>query len=443
MRERTPQVYLNTYLKPDYLRLVTGFAEESAKAFGLNSAEAIKMTLACEEIFVYLCHLGQSGDTGETITVEATNGGYYVQLKFLFKVQEFNPRAFNLTATVSLEDTASLDEMGLLIASRAVDRFYITGNPQKGLELVLIKEKLYPELVDLKVHEVKQVKSFNIKSPEPESLKLFCRLVVAHYPSNLYLPVFRFPGKVVDMVSSGEYGATVAFSDRDQIGGGIVWRWVGEKTVESFGPYLFNQPHQPVGSDLATGLLDSCLGRIAKTDAIGLIHRYATPELPQGYFESLGSIDFIRPDGMTKPWPVYYRQLNEDLGCQVWAHPDLESFLKEEYKRLFFAREIHLASYEGEQRPPFSVFAPQFDRTNGQITLRAIWDGADAAENLAQHIKVLKADSLRNIFFEVDLAHAWQANLMPALLENHFHPRLILPYGGDSDIVVFQYKETL
>jgi hypothetical protein len=438
MRDRAPQVYLNTCLNPDYLRLVTTFSEESAKAFGLDAAGAIKLTLACEEVFVYLCHLGQSD---ETITVEATNGGYYVQLKFLFKVQEFNPRAFNLTASVSLEDAASLDEMGLLIASRTVDRFYITGNPQQGLELVLIKEKSYPELVDLKVPEVNQMKSFNIKSPEPESLKLFSRLVVAHYPNSLYLPVFRFPGKVVDMVSSGEYGATVASNEQGQIAGGIVWHWVGKKTVESFGPYLFNQINQPLSSELAKGLLDSCLGRIAKTDAIGLIHRYSTPELPQGYFESLGSIDFIQPDGMIKPWPIYYRQLNEDLGCQVWAHPDLESFLKAEYQRLFFAREIRLTRHEGEQQPLYSVFAPQFDRTNGQITLRAIWDGMDAADNLAQHVKVLKAENLANIFFEVDLAHAWQANLTQALLDNHFHPRLILPYGGEADVVVFQYQE--
>jgi anti-sigma regulatory factor (Ser/Thr protein kinase) len=438
MRERTHQVYLNIYLSPDYLRLVTTFSEESAKAFGLSAAEAIKLTLACEEIFAYLCHAGRAE---EIVTVEATNGGYYVQVKFLFKVHEFNPRAFNLTAKVSWEDMADLDEMGLLIASRTVDRFYITGSPQQDVELVLIKEKSYPELVDLKVPEIKEMKSFSIKSPDPESIKLFSRLVVVHYPSNLYLPVFRFPGKIVDMVSSGEYGATVALSAEGQMGGGIVWHWVGKKTVESFGPYLFNQPNQPVSSDLAKGLVDSCLGRIAKTDAIGLIHRYSTSELPQGYFESLGSIDFVQPDGKIKPWPIYYRQIHEDLGCSVWAHPDLEDFLRAEYKRLFFGREIRLTRYEGEQRPPYSVFAPQFDRSNGQITLRAIWDGMDVAENLAQHIKVLRAENLPNIFFELDLAHAWQANMTQALLENNFRPRLILPYGGDADVVVFQYQE--
>jgi hypothetical protein len=140
------------------------------------------------------------------------------------------------------------------------------------------------------------------------------------------------------------------------------------------------------------------------------------------------------------PWPLYFRQLHEDLGCQVWAHPVLEDFLRAEYRRLFFAREIRSTRYGGEQRPAHSVFAPQFDRTNRQVTLRAIWDGADASENLSQHLKVLKAERLPNIFFEVDLGHAWQANLSQILIDSGFRPRLILPYGGEADVVVFQYQ---
>jgi anti-sigma regulatory factor (Ser/Thr protein kinase) len=435
MKERHSHVFLNVFLNPDYLRLVTTFSEESAKAFGLRESEALKLTLASEEIFAYLC---RAGHADEAITVEATNGGYYIQVKFLFTAHEFNPRAFNLTASVSPEDTASLDEMGLLLASRTVDRFYIVGNAHEGLELVLIKEKSYPKLEDLQPPEIKEDKNFNIKIPDAETLKLFCRMLVAHYPRDLFLPDFFCPGKVVDMVLSEEYGAAVAIGDQGHIGGGIVWHWVGKKTVESFGPYVFNQP---VDSGLATGLLDFCIGRIAKTDAIGLIHRYSTSELPHGYFESLGSIDFVRPDGKINPRPIYYRHLHEDLGCQVWSHPDLEAFLQTEYKHHFFAREIQLTRHEGEQRPPYSVFATEFDRANGQITLKAIWDGIDAAENLARHVKVLKAENLRNIFFEIDLAYAWQANLAYALLENHFQPRLILPYVGEADVVVFQYRE--
>jgi anti-sigma regulatory factor (Ser/Thr protein kinase) len=434
MKDQNGQVSLKVDLNPDLLRLITSLAEESGKAFGLNTSDALKLTLACEEIFAYLCRAGR---TDETITIEAANGGYYVKVKFSFKARDFNPRAFNLTSSVSFEDTASLEEMGLLIASRAVERFYISEEPQQGLGLVLIKEKSYPEMTDLMVPEINPIKNFSIRSPNPDTLKLFVRLITAHYPSHLYPQAFLIPGKVVDMVASAEYGAKVAVDEKGLIGGGILWRWVGIKTVESFGPYLFQKPD---GLGLSEALTDACLGEIAKTEAIGLISRYSTSELPQGYFESLGSIDLFQPDGSITPWPLYFRQLHEDLGCQVWAHPVLEDFLRAEYRRLFFAREIRSTQYGGEQRPAYSVFAPQFDRTNRQITLRAIWDGADAPENLSQHLKVLKAESLPNIFFEVDLGHGWQANLSKILIESGFRPRLILPYGGESDVVVFQYQ---
>ncbi len=434
MKNHTTRVSLQTRLAPGFLRLAISFAEESAKAFGLNTAEAFKLTLACEEIFAYLCRVGQSD---ETVTIEAANGGYYVQLKFLFKTHDFNLRAFNLTATVSSEDTTSLEEMGLLIASRSVERFYILNEPQQGLELVLIKEKAYPESADLQIPEIKPLNNFRIKSPDTDSLKLFVRLAAAHYPAHLYPQAFRFPGKIVDMIASGEYGAKTAADEQGQIGGGVLWRRIGTKTVESFGPFLFNQQ---ADSGLSEALIDACIGEIAKTDAISLISRYSTPELPKRYFESLGTINLVQPEGNARHWPIHYRQLREDLGCRVWVHPALEAFLLAEYGRLFLAREIRLTMHEGEQRPPYSIFAPQFDRTNRQITLRAIWDGTDAAENLAQHIKALKAENLPNIFFEVDLAHAWQAGLTGVLLDQGFTPRLVLPYGGEADVVVFQHQ---
>jgi hypothetical protein len=434
MKDTTTRVSLKTQLAPGFLRLATSFAEESARVFGLDTAEALKLTLACEEVFIYLCRISQ---TDETITIEAANGGYYVQLTFLFKAHDFNLRTFNLTATVSSEDSASLEEMGLLIASRSVEHFSILKELQDGLGLVLIKEKAYPGSADLHIPDIKPLKDFSIKRPDTDTLKLFVRLLAAHYQAGLYPEAFRFPGKVVDMLASGEYGARVGMDEQGQIGGGVIWRRVGTKTVESFGPFLFNQ-QDDLG--LSEALIDACIGEIATTDAIGLISRYSTPELPKRYFESLGTIDLVQPEGDVKPWPIYYRQLREDLGSQVWAHPRLEAFLKAEYGRLFLAREIRLTIYEGEHRSPYSIFAPQFDRGNRQITLSAIWDGADAAENIARHIAVLKAENLPNIFFEVDLAHAWQAGLAGVLLDQGFVPRLVLPYGGEGDVVVFQYK---
>lgn len=429
---RTATPSLNVPLSHDFLRLVTGFAEESVKAFGLATAEALKLTLAAEEIFTYLC---QSTKAGSTIGVEAVNGRYYALLRFTFKAPDFDPRSFNLTARVSLDDEANLKEMGLLIASRVVDQFYLTGSPQQELELGLVKEKAYPEATDLEVPKMKETRNADVRSPDPDGLKLFARLVAAHYPPRFCLPSFRFPGKVVDMVASGEYEATVASGDQGEIGAGVLWRRVGKRLVEFFGPYLFSKG----GSGMAQKIMESCLSRIAKTEAIGLMSRYATPELPKGYFESLGTIDLFHPDGTSQVWSIFFRQLREDLGCQVWSHPDLEAFLRTEYGRLSFGREILLTKHEGEVRPSHSVFSIQFDRSHYQATLRAIWDGEDMTDNLSQHVKVLSAESLPNIFFAIDLSKAWQAALTPSLLQNGFLPKILLPYALEGDVVVFQY----
>ncbi len=435
MKESNPHVSLNTNLSIDFLRVVTSFAEQAAIAFGLDKTESLKLTLASEEVFAYLCRVAA---TGEAITIEASNGGYFAQIEFLFRASDFNPRNLNLTSTVSLDDASSLDEMGLLIASRSVERFYIANEPSQGLGLTLVKEKSYPDSGNLPIPQPKPLDKPSVRTPEPDGLKVLVRMLPAHYPSHLYPADFRFPGKVVDMVAGGEYGARVVANELGQIGGGIIWRWAGSKTAEVFGPYLFNQIP---GSGLAELLLDACIGHFAKTEAVDVISRYSTPETPRGYFEPLGATSFTGPDGTVKPWPVYYRQLREDPGCQVWAHPDLESFLKAEYQRIAFTREIQLTNYEGERRKPYSVFAPEFDRSHRQVFLRPIWDGTDAPGNLAQHIKVLKAENIPNIFFEIDLAHAWQASLTPALLGQGFRPRLVLPYGGEGDVVVFQYQE--
>jgi len=430
-------VQLRVRLNPAFTPLVTSFAEESAKAFGLDRNSALKLTLACEEIFTYMCGIDKND---KPLTITASNGVYFVQVRILCEVAHFDPRAFNLTAHISEKDEAGLEEMGLLIASRLVDRFGIFRTSGDGLEVVLIKEKTYPETAGTESVEVKPLKTMNIQIPDPETLKLFARQIVSVYADNLYPPDFRFPGKVADMVASGEYNALLAVDDKGSIGGGLMWRRriAGKKMVECYGPYLFNQLPE---SGMAEKLTDALIGSISKTDALCLINEYPTPELPKQYFEQLGVVDYYTPDGKSIPWPFYYRFLKEDLGAQVWAHPALEKFLQDQYKSLFFARKIVLTGYGGETRPPHSVLAAQFIRTQQMVFLRPIWDGIDASQNLSQHIEILRNEGMRIIFFEIDLGHSWQVNFTPALLENGFTPRLILPYAGKADIVIFQYRE--
>ena len=437
MKNYAERVTLKINLNPIFTTLVTSFAEQSAKAFGLEHADGLRLTLACEEIFTYLCGIDKDN---KPVVVEASNGVYFVQIKITFDVGYFDPRAFNLTVKISLDDESGLEDMGLLIASRSVDRFSIFHDLKEGMGIALIKEKTYPEIADLKRPEVKPFKNFTIVTPDPDMIKLFAQQIVSFYSDYPYQPDFRFPGKLVDMAASGEYHVLLAVDESGTIGGGMLWwNWhIGKrKTVECFGPYLFNQSPE---SGMSKELIDALIGILAKTDIVCIINIYATPELPKQYFEPLGFVDFYKSDRTFTPWQCYYRFLKEDAGCQVWANPDLETFLRTQYKSLSFAREIVLTKHGGETRPPHSVFAAQFVRTRRMVVLRPVWDGVDASENMAKHLQILKNDGILTIFFEIDLGYAWQANLTPALLENGFTPRLILPYSGKADLIVFQYR---
>ncbi|MBN1104566.1 MAG: hypothetical protein JXL84_14200 [Deltaproteobacteria bacterium] len=416
-----------------FLPLSTSFVERGALALGLEQKEAMALTLATEEIFSYLCRIGSS-DQG--LEIRSSSGHYYVQTEFSCAVKDFNMRLFNLTATISPEDETSLEQMGLLIASRFVDRLHVQMEPGRGMLLTLIKEKAYPALEAAALPPARPLDRFSVKRPEPAMLKLFVHLLNTHYPQSLFPMAFRFPGKVVDMVAGGEVEAGLALGPGGQVGGGILWHWTSEKTVEFFGPFLFGQDP---GSPMAEALLEACIGAIAKTRAVVLFSLLATDELPKEHFEILGTITFFDEKGAGTPHTAYFRQMREDLGTSSWCHPEMEGFLRREYERLVFPREILLAKDVGETRNPYSVLSAEFDRTQKRVLLYPLRSGKDAAENLVSHLKLFEKESIRNVFFMMDLGVPWQADFTPELLRNGFTPRAVIPYRGEGDMILFQW----
>jgi hypothetical protein len=138
--------------------------------------------------------------------------------------------------------------------------------------------------------------------------------------------------------------------------------------------------------------------------------------------------------------PTFYRHLQEDDGAAVWAHPLLEEFLTREYRRLWFARDIKTVCDEGELHSRHCVISAEFDKQQGTVILRPVWWGDDAEETLVGDVEILRKDGIRSIFFEMDLGKPWQSYFNPALEQSGFEPRLILPYCGKGDLVVFQHR---
>jgi anti-sigma regulatory factor (Ser/Thr protein kinase) len=417
-----------------FLPLATSFVEKAALAYGLAGPEAMALTLATEEIFAYLC---RTASQGRPFEIRCASGGYYVKTSFSIPIQDLNLRAFNLTASVSPDDEASLDEMGLLIASRFVDRLQVRQEGNGGIQLTVVKEKSYPQTEAEPIPIVRPLDDYTIRTPAPEEIKLFVRLIHAYYDRRFIPTPFKYSGKVVDMVVGGEYQALIARGPTGQMGGGIFWHWLGAKTIECFGPYIFNQNTDSV---LPRDLLEGCIGAIAKTHAVGLINRMATKIFSSEHFEPLGVLTVHDPDGSTRSITAHFREMHEDTGSSAWAHPDLVPFLKEQYGRLVLPREVLSVSGQGEAVSPYSVLSAEFERSQNRVTLRLLRPGKDMEENLINHLKIFEKEYIRNVLFEIDVAQPWQASLTPALLAQGFRPRLILPYGGDEgDMVVFQY----
>ena len=416
-----------------FLPLATSFVEQSARAFGLGEPEALGLTLAAEEIFAYLC---RTAAPGSEVQMHCTGRGYYVEQGFLFEVRNFNMRVFNLTASVPTCEPAETDETGLLIASRMVDGFRFI-QKDKNLHIILTKEKTYPSFVDLPVPEARPLNEFSVRPPDSEELKMFVHLVNEHHLAQTIPMSFNFPGKVVDMVACGDFFVEIAADRAGHIGGGLIWHWDGVRLVEFYGPYLFNQPLE---SGMAQSLIESCIGAIARTHALGMINRNPTRALPTEYFDPLGSLTFRQRGGGALDMMAYYRHLEEDPGLLVWAHPSINAFVADEYQRLIFAREIRLVRDQGESTSPWSVISAELDRGSSRVTLHPIWLGNDSEKVLEAYVETLQKEEILNIFFQMDLGRPWHCHFTPALLGCGFKPRLLLPYAGKGDLVIFQHE---
>ncbi len=229
------EIMLSVFPDPAFIPLVTAFLENAAQAQGLARKEALGLTLAGEEVFTYLC---RQVPPGQHLEIHSVKGGYYVRADFIFSARELNLRAFNLASTVSLEDEAGLNELGLLIASRSVDHFTLTQDRIR-VQLSLIKEKSYPRGESGKTPLPQPVERYTIKTPDTAALKWLAQQLGEAYPSPDLPASFRYPGKLVDMVESQAFQAALAEGPAGEVSGGVLWHWVGERTVECFGPYIF------------------------------------------------------------------------------------------------------------------------------------------------------------------------------------------------------------
>lgn len=451
-------------LPPDvaFLPAAAAAAENAAQVFGLDRTGALKLALAVEEFFSYLCrYAGRE----EPLRLTLSHGGTFVRVAFRFRAGEVSLRALNFAASVDVEgggESAHEEhdaELGLLVASRTTDRCSLESSGAGVYVLLAEVDRQYPEAEPL---HSEQVLTGPVRIVNPDGaplsegqLRHAALLAAGRYPARSCPASFFRPARFADMVAYGQYHALLAADAAGRPAGLICWRGSGPKSVVFSGPYVFDaSPDRALAKETARLLTERFLAAVARTEAVCAFSERATADVPEGWFETLGSLTLrgLTPEGDEGGEPetqaALFRHLREDVGGAVWAHPDMAPFLERQYDKLAFSRDILTTEERPIQRAPeHSLLATNFDRRRGLALLKPLLDGQDFAANLAAHVQALEEQAqesptggpMPDILLHLDLSEPWQAALNPAIKACGFQPRLILPHAGSSDLLVCQH----
>lgn len=417
-------------------------AENGARVFGLDEASTPRLVMAVEELLLYLAHVLP----GKEVALAIREGGTHVAAEATFApLAAFASEAaakelslFNITAGSADLDSNDPGGMPLLLASRMTDGFHL--DQERGTTRISLRvERKYP-LVEPGQRGLASCSGelSVIAAPDPALVAEVCVAARGLYPAHLVPVWFATPGKVADMLAAGDLQALFV---QDQSGapcGMICWDQPSPESVSFYGPYSLVH-----GEEAVSLLLREFLAALGRSPVKTVYGSLVPCSLAAQGFEHLGTVPFHMPQAQQAvALPVWYRQLREDLGATVWSPPELTSFLEQEYARLLLPRDIRVLSQGGQQQAGHSVFATNINHELGEALLRPLLPGADAAQNVAQHVASLRREGLKNILFSIDLSSGWQAELAGPLLASGLAPVLLIPHGGQSDVVIFAYDES-
>ncbi|HOW64163.1 MAG TPA: hypothetical protein P5186_11675 [Candidatus Paceibacterota bacterium] len=415
-----------------FLPLAVSFAENAGQAYGFGETELYSLRLCAEEVFTFLCRvLG----TAEPVEIRARNGVYRLTLRFLFKPRSLDLRVLNITAKAPLDKGQDLDELGLFVAARMVDQLKLSSEADGRTCLSLAIDRVYCEKTKPCPDLISIAANWQIHPANAGEIQSFAALVKAHYSVVHYPGFLNFPGKAADLVASGDIKAAMAVTDSGAICGGILWTWLSDKMIELFGPFQFPNTQPPA---LAGALIDHLVEASAKTAAVGIICRKeADQEIPAG-FDLLGHTLCHAHRRTSATQSLAIRLLREDEGTAVCCHPSLETFLRKEYDRLVLPRVLRMIPCPGSGSPEHSVLACEIQKDRHVVMLTGLCYGRDATINLREHVSLFADQNLQTILFGLDLGVSWQSAFVPDLIETGFVPRMVIPYAGRSDMVMFQ-----
>ncbi|WP_043600385.1 hypothetical protein [Solidesulfovibrio magneticus] len=429
---------LSMNIPPDtaFVCAVVQAAKAAAERVGMSPRESYRFQLTVEEFSLCLMGLAQSG---EPLRIDLSGKRHLLRAAFSFTASNLSLGGLNITAcaAVRAHDEPSRG-LGLLLAAKAADRFHVEHVGGDRFRIVAEVDRRYPEWTPVHAGDQPRLPLRLAHDLDPARLSQAAALAVGAYPVWQCPGAFRTPERFADLVADGQVSCVRAVDAAGQTVGLLTWSPCSEQALLFSGPFVF-APRE-TREAAAKLLVEAFLQAVARQRYAIVLSFRATADLPSGYFESLGNLQASAEDGCRQQ-PVIFRHLQEDMGQAVWCSPRIEDFVRQAYDRLAMARDL-LPVEESAGRPRReSLLGTTLDRPRDLAELRPFLDGQDMAANLAAHVAAIRDKGIGRILFYMDLARPWEAALAGDLLQSGFTPKVVLPYAGQGDTVVWQHDQ--
>ncbi|GAB6037512.1 hypothetical protein JCM15519_20710 [Fundidesulfovibrio butyratiphilus] len=429
---------LSMEIPPDvgFVGPVVDAAKTLAERMGIGKRESFRFQLTVEEFCLCLIGLIKAD---EPLRIGLTGKRRSLRAVFTFNTTNLSLAGLNLTACPPVRmDGEQTRDLGLLLAAKAADRFHLDPLSNDGFRIVAEVDRLYPELPPVQAPENPRPPFRLVQRPDTTRISQAVAMAMTVYSAKRCPASFQTPAKFAELVDDSEASCVMVQDSSGQTVGLLNWAAGSDRAVYFSGPFVFTP--ETMRGEVSRLLLDGFLEAVARERFLIVLNFQANDDLLPGYFETLGFLRGNAAAGRERQ-TVVSRHLREDAGLAVWCAARIEPFLRQTYGRLALFRDI-LPVEDPVSRPRReSLLGATLDSCRGLAELRPFLDGEDMAENLAAHVQAIREKGIDNILFFMDLSRPWEAALAEDLTRAGFTAQIVLPHGGQADVVVWQHDE--
>lgn len=422
MSELFQTAELKVPLYQDFLPIVLSYIENTAKVFKMSNQETTQLVLATEEIFSFLVYKAKRADI---LYLTVRTRGSYIEVIAKFALEMLPVQAMNLTTKIAADDDNALGSMGLLIAARSVDSLRLNIDSDGYMYLSYTKDKQYSRLPPAPHIQTNFTGSYVAEDIDVERIPEFCAQAVAEYGGSDVAEFLRYPQKLTDVITRGDFDGCFALDSKGHVAGALFWESNGD-LISGKGFFILAKKDK---DEVAKVLMNGCQRRTFILRPHCLFLEHSTTETP---------IDFLRIGRTAAYHPMYAG----DKPTAIYINSALVSFAKTFYRKIGVIRNIYeqmsnniLSGINSEH----SAFAVSIDKFHKEVKISTLWVGKDAAENLQNHIKVLKKEGMSSLIFDLAIEKPEQAVMGDFLLQVGFKPEVIIPWTKDGDVLRFFY----